>query len=282
MQPSSNSIPASAAAAAAAAPVSPLDSVPDSGHIKPISSFNGVEIAARVSHSSNYTRCGRTDRGVNARTQVIAIDVRSSLPCFQRQKKESKDSKKDNAAKARASSTTPSPGTEGADAAEVKDDSTSTSTSSSSTSSSSTSSSSQETSAAPTVAADPDPRVKGLLPLGCVSSATYTGFANRRFTKREETGEDYAQNDGEGDEEDDGGEGGDVKSDAMADADDDGKSNSNSPVNDDEEDDANFDWELDNQECDYVAVLNRALPDDIRVLAWAPVSLKFSARFRYV
>lgn len=30
---------------------------------------------------------------------------------------------------------------------------------------------------------------------------------------------------------------------------------------------------------DYVAMLNRALPNDIRVLGWTPVPVDFSARF---
>ena len=33
------------------------------------------------------------------------------------------------------------------------------------------------------------------------------------------------------------------------------------------------------EEIDYVAALNRALPADIRVMAWCPVPYGFSARF---
>jgi tRNA pseudouridine(38-40) synthase len=36
---------------------------------------------------------------------------------------------------------------------------------------------------------------------------------------------------------------------------------------------------IDDDEIDYVGVLNRALPDDIRVLGWCPVPHGFSARF---
>lgn len=35
----------------------------------------------------------------------------------------------------------------------------------------------------------------------------------------------------------------------------------------------------DDDEIDYVGVLNRALPDDIRILGWCPVPQGFSARF---
>jgi tRNA pseudouridine38/39 synthase len=35
----------------------------------------------------------------------------------------------------------------------------------------------------------------------------------------------------------------------------------------------------DNTELQYASIINRVLPDDIRVLAWAPVPLDFSARF---
>lgn len=35
----------------------------------------------------------------------------------------------------------------------------------------------------------------------------------------------------------------------------------------------------DNSELQYASIINRVLPDDIRVLAWAPVPLDFSARF---
>lgn len=34
-----------------------------------------------------------------------------------------------------------------------------------------------------------------------------------------------------------------------------------------------------NIELDYVAILNRVLPKEIRVIGWAPVEEKFSARF---
>ena len=40
-----------------------------------------------------------------------------------------------------------------------------------------------------------------------------------------------------------------------------------------------YDWSLDSADLDYVALLNRVLPEDIRVLSWAPVGLDFSARF---
>lgn len=32
-------------------------------------------------------------------------------------------------------------------------------------------------------------------------------------------------------------------------------------------------------EIDYVRVLNRALPKDIRIIGWCPVPINFSARF---
>ncbi len=35
---------------------------------------------------------------------------------------------------------------------------------------------------------------------------------------------------------------------------------------------------IDDDEIDYVGVLNRALPDDIRILGWCPVPRGFSAR----
>ena len=35
-------------------------------------------------------------------------------------------------------------------------------------------------------------------------------------------------------------------------------------------------------EIDYVRVLNRVLPNDIRVLGWCPVPIGFSARFVYL
>lgn len=219
-------------------------------------SANSAEMLSLLQQVCNYSRCGRTDRGVSARAQILALDVRSNFPFTNELKRELEAAQAAGELSSAATKFLMSLASDSQ--AEVK--------------------SGSNKSKLPSVdalipksseaIAKLERSVKGLVPQGNLCSAVQATTVFSRMGGFHTSEEELQK------AQDESGfvlrTGRDSISVTAA---------SETSSADEHNDPELTSWDLDSLEIDYVGLLNATLPKDIRVLAWAPVELGFNARF---